>query len=113
MKSIVALLRHQQYVAEEMVITLADELKFVDDYVTVEQDAIEGETIYEVVVNDGIDPSRVWIPSMFLQILAENAFKHGFRHILSRVSEAFAHRRAALGRSHRDNRQQQFPATHG
>ncbi len=87
LKSIVALLRHQQYVAEELVIPLSDELEFVDDYVTVEQDAVEGETIYELKIEDGIDPKCVWIPSMTLQILVENAFKHGFRLMPAEVTK--------------------------
>lgn len=79
--SIVSLLRHQQYVAEETVITLAKELDFVSDYVAVERDAFEGDVEYTVNVGPDIDSDKLLIPSMSLQILAENSFKHSFRHL--------------------------------
>lgn len=79
LKSIVALLRHQQYVAEELITPLSDELAFVDDYVAVERDAVEGPFEYTVAVSDDINPDTTLGPSMTIQILVENAFKHGFR----------------------------------
>lgn len=81
MNSIVALLRHQQYIAEEIVIPLGEELNFIDDYVSVESDAITGTVDYRCMVEDDMNVRRRLIPSMTLQILVENAFKHGFRHL--------------------------------
>lgn len=79
LKSIVALLRHQQYVAEELITPLSDELAFVDNYVAVEREVIDGPFEYTVSVDERIDPEKTLGPSMTIQILVENAFKHGFR----------------------------------
>ncbi|MDE7160192.1 MAG: histidine kinase [Muribaculaceae bacterium] len=77
--SIVALLRHQQYIAEEIVIPLGEELKFIHDYVEVESDAVDGPVDYRVHTDPAGEITGRLIPSMSLQILVENAFKHGFR----------------------------------
>lgn len=76
--AIVRLLHHQQKVASEILVPLSDELSFVDDYVSVMSAAAKGEMVYDCIIDDGIDPAAVMFPSMMLQILVENAFKHGF-----------------------------------
>ncbi len=87
MNSIVALLRHQQYVAEELVIPLGEELNFIDDYVAVESDAVSGTVDYRCIVEGDKELRDRLIPSMSLQILVENAFKHGFRQMPAEASK--------------------------
>lgn len=76
--SIVSLLRRQQSVAGEVLIPFADELAFVDDYITVSADDGRGPLDYRCRIGEGIDTATFMFPSMVLQILVENAFKHGF-----------------------------------
>lgn len=72
--SLVSLIRRQQIVASEMLIPFAEELKFVDDYIRVMGD---DHLNYTYSIEPDIDPEFLF-PSMTLQILVENAFKHGF-----------------------------------
>ncbi len=78
LEAIVSLLRHQQFVASDIVTTLDKELEFTDNYILVQSDNYVGRFRYEQQLDDGLDTSKLRIPSMFLQILVENAFKHAF-----------------------------------
>lgn len=75
--SLVDLIRRQQIVASEMLIPFADELKFTDDYIRVIGDNGRDKLNYTYSIDQDIDPEFLF-PSMSLQILVENAFKHGF-----------------------------------
>lgn len=75
--ALVGLIRKQQIVASEMLIPFAEEIKFVEDYIKVIGDNSANPLKYTYSIDPGIDP-RFLFPSMSLQILVENAFKHGF-----------------------------------
>lgn len=75
--ALVGLIRRQQIVASEMLIPFADELKFVDDYISVVGDNTQGPLNYSQSIDADIN-QKFLFPSMALQILVENAFKHGF-----------------------------------
>lgn len=59
--------------------TLDRELDFVRRYVDVERFMVGDDFSFTVNVPEGFDLSQVAIPSMFLQILVENAMVHGLR----------------------------------
>ncbi|MDE6380109.1 MAG: histidine kinase, partial [Muribaculaceae bacterium] len=75
--SLVDLIRKQQIVASEILIPFSEELKFTDDYIHVIGDNGRDPFVYDYRIDPGIDPNFLF-PSMTLQILVENAFKHGF-----------------------------------
>ncbi len=75
--SLVELIRKQQVVASEMLIPFDEELTFVDDYVRVVSDNTLGVVTYTKSIDPDLD-LKFLFPSMTLQILVENAFKHGF-----------------------------------
>ena len=75
--SLVDLIRKQQIVASEILIPFSEELKFTDDYIRVIGDNGRDPFVYDYNIEPGIDPGFAF-PSMTLQILVENAFKHGF-----------------------------------
>ena len=75
--SLVDLIRKQQIVASEILVPFADELKFTDDYFRVMSDNGRDPFIYDYSSEPGI-PTDFPFPSMTLEILVENAFKHGF-----------------------------------
>lgn len=75
--ALVGLIREQQQVASEMLIPFSEELKFVDDYIRVIGDNPNSPLNYKFSIDPDIDTSFLF-PSMTLQILVENAFKHGF-----------------------------------
>ncbi len=75
--SLVDLIRKQQIVASEILIPFDEELKFTDDYIRVISDNGRDPFIYDYNIEPDIQPDFLF-PSMTLQILVENAFKHGF-----------------------------------
>lgn len=75
--ALVHLIRRQQYVASEILIPFADELAFVDDYIRIIGDNGRDKLTYNCHIDPEISTDFLF-PSMSLQILVENAFKHGF-----------------------------------
>lgn len=75
--ALVHLIRRQQLIASEILIPFSEELKFTDDYIKVISDNGRDPLDYRFNIEPGIDPEFLF-PSMSLQILVENAFKHGF-----------------------------------
>lgn len=63
----------------QMQTSLRKELEFVRQYVLVESRLIEDDFKFDVQIDETIDLDKVMIPSMFVQILAENAFVHGLK----------------------------------
>lgn len=75
--ALVHLIRRQQLLASEILIPFSEELKFTDDYIKVISDNGRDPLDYQFRMQPGINPEFPF-PSMTLQILVENAFKHGF-----------------------------------
>jgi tetratricopeptide (TPR) repeat protein len=75
------LLRRGLAMADTLETTLAEELAFVDYYVTIEGQQMGDTFHYEKVISDGIDTSQVKLPAMTIQIFVENAIKHGLRSL--------------------------------
>ena len=60
-------------------VSLAEELDFVKQYVEVERPLVDGNFEFKLEVAPDIDLDKVHVPSMFVQILVENALVHGLR----------------------------------
>ena len=75
--SLVHLIRRQQYVVSEILIPFSEELAFVKDYIKVMNDSSGNKLAYSVGISPDVSTDFMF-PSMALQILVENAFKHGF-----------------------------------
>ncbi len=75
--ALVRLIRRQQYAASEILVPFSDELSFVDDYINVARYNLRGPLSYTFTSSPQV-PADFMFPSMTLQILVENAFKHGF-----------------------------------
>lgn len=76
--ALVRLLRRQSVIVSEVYVSLAEDLSFVDDYVSLESDRVSVPVSYNKYIAPDIDPEKVFLPSMVLMIFVENAFKHGF-----------------------------------
>ena len=63
----------------ETYVSLKKELDFVSEYVHLERNLLGENFTFTVNVAPGIDTDNILIPSMFLQILTENAIKHGLK----------------------------------
>ena len=75
---LVKLIRANLDVSSRTIVTLQEEMDFVSYYISLEQELTE-HFVYTIDVAPGLDLSALHIPSMFVQILAENAIKHGLK----------------------------------
>ncbi len=76
---LVQLLRRQQALADKFCTSLKEELEFVRFYVAAEMERMSVKPDFSIHIADGIDPERMWLPSMMVQIFVENAIKHGLK----------------------------------
>lgn len=60
-------------------IPLAEELDFVEQYINVERHQLGEDFHFSIQIDKGLDTSKIQIPSMLIQILAENSIVHGLR----------------------------------
>ena len=77
--AITNLLRHGLEQADALQTTLAEELKFVDYYIEIEERQMSGEFNYQKDIAPDVDISCIHLPAMTIQIFVENAIKHGLR----------------------------------
>ena len=75
--ALVHLIRRQQIIASEILIPFSEELKFTEDYIRVIGDNGRDNFDYKYSIERDVNPEFLF-PAMTLQILVENAFKHGF-----------------------------------
>ncbi|GLB47781.1 sensor histidine kinase [Neptunitalea lumnitzerae] len=61
-------------------ISLEEELKTIDLYLTLEQNRFDGSFTYHIKVDAAIQPTHLLVPSLLLQPYIENAIKHGLSH---------------------------------
>ncbi|UTW63145.1 histidine kinase [bacterium SCSIO 12741] len=66
--------------SREKTITLEDEVKAAELYLTLEKVRFEDTLNYSLTVDPNIDPSAIRIPPMLIQPYLENAIKHGLLH---------------------------------
>ncbi len=78
---LVKLIRENLDMTNDVLISLSEELHFVRDYVALEQELMEN-LVYTVDVDTKLKIDELSIPSMFVQILAENAIKHGLKGLM-------------------------------
>ena len=60
-------------------VTLREELDFVKRYVDVEKQLVGDDFEFAINIAESVNIDQVSIPSMFVQILVENAFVHGLK----------------------------------
>ena len=99
LNSLTQLMRRGVEQAAILQTTLAEELSFVDYYVDIEGRQMGPDFVYTKEIADDVDTKSVNLPSMSIQIFAENALKHGLRPI----KPVEGHPRKLLIRVSRDN----------
>lgn len=77
--SLVKLMRRNLELAEQLCITLAEELDFVETYIDLERRSLGTGFHPDIRIAEDVHPDRVWLPSMLIQIPVENAVKHALR----------------------------------
>ncbi len=77
--SLVKLMRRNLELAEQLCVTLAEELDFVKTYIDLERRSL-GPAFHSVIeIGEGVLPDEIQLPSMLIQIPVENAVKHALR----------------------------------
>lgn len=79
LSSLVKLMRRNLELAEQLCVTLAEELDFVRTYIDLERRSL-GPTFHPVIeIGEEVFPDEIKLPSMLIQIPVENAVKHALR----------------------------------
>ncbi|MBX5439643.1 MAG: histidine kinase, partial [Thermoflavifilum sp.] len=74
-----SLLRANLYTHQDDIISLEQELLYVEQYLTLEKLRFGDQFDYEIHTDESINMSSVQVPAMMLQPVVENAIKHGIR----------------------------------
>lgn len=73
-------------------VVLADELKFLQTYIEIEQMRLKDSFKFELIVDPNLNPESLIIPSMIIQPFVENAIKYGLapkEHSCSKLRLSF------------------------
>lgn len=73
------LIRRNLELAEQLSVTLAEELGFVTTYLDLESSTLGPDFHLDIRIAEDVYPERVNLPSMLIQIPVENSIKHGLR----------------------------------
>ena len=74
---LVKYLRRSLELTEKLSVSLQDELDFVHTYIELERGRVGEDFVATITLEEGLDATRIMIPSMIVQIPVENAIKHG------------------------------------
>lgn len=74
------LLRQSLKFTSQEFITLENEIDFLNNYISMEQERMDGGFQSSVVLDPNIDPKKALFPSLFSQPFVENAIRHGLAH---------------------------------
>jgi anti-sigma regulatory factor (Ser/Thr protein kinase) len=73
------LLRSTMDNAAASIISLEEEIKYLDTYLQLEKLRFGDKFTYSIHTDPAIDPAKVYVPAMLLQPYVENAIRHGVR----------------------------------
>lgn len=79
LESLTKLIRESLNISDKTFVSLKEELGFVDKYIATEAPLMGTDFTYTCTVSPDIRQDEVKLPSMFVQILVENAIKHGLK----------------------------------
>lgn len=74
------LLRSTMDNAEAAIITLQEEMKYLNTYLQLEKLRFGDKFEYKLSFSPGLRLDKLWVPAMLLQPYVENAIRHGVRH---------------------------------
>ena len=79
LSSLVKLMRRNLELAEQLCVTLAEEMDFVKTYIDLERRSLGPAFRPVMEIGEGVLPDEIQLPSMLIQIPVENAVKHALR----------------------------------
>ena len=69
------------------IISLQDEISYLDNYLQLEKLRFDDKFEYFISVSSGIDSKTIFVPAMLLQPYVENAIRHGIRHLQNKMGK--------------------------
>ena len=78
---LVMLMRRNLDLCDRYIVSLREEIDFINTYVAIEHKAIGEGFVYDVNIDENVDLDNYCLPSMMVQIFVENALKHGLRGV--------------------------------
>jgi ligand-binding sensor domain-containing protein/anti-sigma regulatory factor (Ser/Thr protein kinase) len=69
------------------IISLKEEVKYLDNYLQLEKLRFDEKFEYSIAVADGIDKNDCYVPAMLLQPYVENAVRHGIRFLQGKMGQ--------------------------
>lgn len=79
LSSLVKLMRRNLELADQLCVTLEEEIDFVRTYLELERHALGVEFHFTIDIDPQVDISQITLPAMLLQIPVENAVKHALK----------------------------------
>ena len=76
-RNLVSLMRLNLELCNRQIITLGEELDFIRTYIDVVAPSLGDDFTYDEYIDPRINPEKVSVPGMMIQIIVENAVKHG------------------------------------
>jgi Histidine kinase/Y_Y_Y domain/Two component regulator propeller len=81
------LIRQTLNISSQKTISLREEAEYLTRYLDMEQMRFGDNFIYQVKLEDIINPETVQIPSLLIQPFVENSLRHGIRNLTDRVGK--------------------------
>ncbi len=69
------------------IISLEEEMRYLDNYLQLETLRFDDKFTYFVAAGEDLDRQHIFVPAMLLQPYVENAIRHGIRHLESRKGQ--------------------------
>ncbi len=76
-----SLIRQTLYISEKLFITLAEEIKYLDTYLKIEQTKYDNNFDYFINANNIVQREKIIIPPLLLQPYLENSIRHGILNL--------------------------------
>ncbi len=67
--------------SDASIISLQNEINYLDNYLQLEKLRFEEKFDYKITVSDDVDKDKCFVPAMLLQPYVENAIRHGIRFL--------------------------------
>ena len=78
------LIRKTLEISARPYISIAEEKKYLEEYLFLEQLRIPGQFDYSIDIDPAIDINKTEIPNMMLQPIVENCIRHGIKQLVNR-----------------------------
>lgn len=76
-----SLIRQTLDLSSRKLITLEEEIKYLDTYIRLEDARFENSFRYRISTDQNLHPEQLFLPSLLLQPFVENSIRHGIRNL--------------------------------